>query len=86
MYYFLLVTAVALQDQPGLLDKPSIALKRLIYSRSVKDPKGVTASYNRILKFVTSSFDLEGLEAAMKQLMRIASIKSHTLKVRSSDA
>ena len=71
----------AQSDQPGLLDKPSIALKRLMYSRSVKDPKGVAASFARILKFVTSSFDLDGLEATMKQLMRIASVKSHTLKV-----
>jgi E3 ubiquitin-protein ligase MYCBP2 len=67
-------------DRPTLVDKPSQALRHLVHTRSVKDPKGVAASYDRIIKFVTSSFDMEGLKVTMRQLMRLSCVKIHSLK------
>ena len=68
-------------DRSSLMDKPSHALSNLIYTRSVKDPKGVAASYERIINFVTSSFDLDGLKATMRHLMRLSCVKIHALQV-----
>lgn len=67
-------------DRPGLVERPSMALARLVYKRSRHEDK--EDPYAPIIGFIVNRYDLEGLRATMKQAMCSAAVKSHALEVR----
>jgi len=66
-------------DHPGLVERPSMALARLVYKRSKHEDK--EDPYSPIIGFIVNRYDLEGLRATMKQAMCTAAVKSHALEV-----
>lgn len=66
-------------DRPSLVERPSMALARLVYKRSRHEDK--EDPYAPILAFIISRHDLDGLRVTMRQAMCTAAIKSHALEV-----
>jgi len=66
-------------DRPSLLERPSMALARLVYKRSRHEDK--EDPYAPIIAFIISRHDLDGLRVTMRQTMCTAAIKSHALEV-----
>lgn len=67
-------------DRPSLLERPSMALARLVYRRSRQD-KEDPDPYTPIIAFIINKHDLDGLRVTMRQAMCTAAIKSHALEV-----
>lgn len=66
-------------DRPSLVERPSMALARLIYKRSRHADK--EDPYAPIVAFIVNKHDLDGLRVTMRQAMCTAAIKSHALEV-----
>ena len=66
-------------DRSSLLERPSMALARLVYKRSRNEDK--EDPYNPIVTFIVNKYDLDGLRVTMRQAMCTAAIKSHALEV-----
>jgi E3 ubiquitin-protein ligase MYCBP2 len=73
------VTTPTSQTEPSasLVNKPSMSLAKLMYNRSCQSKDN---GYSRVMNFVTQYHDLDGLKATMKQMMRLAYLKSFALK------
>ena len=68
-------------DRPSLVERPSMALARLVYKRSRHEDK--EDPYSPIIAFIVNRYDLDGLRVTMRQAMCTAAIKSHALEVLS---
>lgn len=66
-------------DRPSLVERPSMALARLVYKRSRQEDK--EDPYSPIIAFIVNRYDLDGLRVTMRQAMCTAAIKSHALEV-----
>ena len=66
-------------DRPSLLERPSMALARLVYKRSRHEDK--EDPYNPIIAFIINKHDLDGLRVTMRQAMCTAAIKNHAIEV-----
>ena len=66
-------------DRPSLVERPSMALARLVYKRSRHEDK--EDPYNPIVTFIINKYDLDGLRVTMRQAMCTAAIKSYALEV-----
>ena len=66
-------------DRPSLVERPSMALARLVYKRSRHEDK--EDPYNPIIAFIINKHDLDGLRVTMRQAMCTAAIKNHAIEV-----
>lgn len=69
-------------DHPGsFMLKPSRNLRQLIYKRSRSNPDNKDMGYRRVIAFVSSYHDLDGLRVSMKQSMRVAGVRAFAMEV-----
>ena len=68
------------QTSPFML-KPSRNLRQLIYKRSRSSPDNKDMGYRRVMAFVSSYHDLDGLRVSMKQSMRVAGVRTFAMEV-----
>ena len=61
--------------------KPSRNLRQLIYKRSRSSPENKDLGYRRVMAFVSSYHDLDGLRVSMKQSMRVAGVRAFAMEV-----
>ena len=63
--------------------KPSRNLRQLIYKRSRSSAENKDMGYRRVMAFVSSYHDLDGLRVSMKQSMRVAGVRAFAMEVSS---
>ena len=68
----------------SLMLKPSRNLRQLIYKRSRSTPDNKDMGYRKVMAFVASYHDLDGLRVSMKQSMRVAGVRAFAMEVRIS--
>ena len=62
----------------SLMTKPSMSLAKLMYNRSCQSKD---TGYSKVMEFVMCYYDLQGLRATMKQMMRLAYLRAFALEV-----
>lgn len=65
----------------SLMLKPSRNLRQLIYKRSRSSAENKDLGYRRVMAFVSSYHDLDGLRVSMKQSMRVAGVRAFAMEV-----
>ena len=65
----------------SLMLKPSRNLRQLIYKRSRSSPDNRDRGYRKVMAFVSSYHDLDGLRVSMKQSMRVAGVRAFAMEV-----